>query len=483
MDNSLTDLNDHNLPVFSVGELSSAVKQTVESAFYHVRVRGELSGIKRAASGHLYFALKDDTAVLDSVCWRGTAAKLAINPEDGMEVIATGRVTTYAGRSKYQIIIESLELAGEGALLKLLEDRKKRLAEEGLFDADRKQPLPYLPEVIGVVTSPTGAVIRDILHRLDDRFPRNVLLWPVIVQGEDAANQITNAIRGFNALPENGADDSGVPRPDVLIVARGGGGLEDLWSFNEENVARAVADSEIPVISAVGHETDTTLIDFVSDVRAPTPTAAAEMAVPVRMELLSTVSDMDRRMRVGISRQLEDGRSQLAGLSRGLPNLRRIVDETTQRLDDWGERLDLSLSTGLDQRRNRFNVLSAGLRHPEPIIHRATARLESETRVLTSSVRRIIKERSTTLKQAGSLLESYSYRSALARGFALITDQDGAPIKAKNEVSDGMSLSLEFYDGRVAATVEGSLTEGATPPTKVQKKTLKNPDIRQGKLL
>lgn len=482
MDNYLTDLNDHNLPVFSVGELSSAVKQTVESAFHHVRVRGELSGFKRAASGHLYFALKDESAVLDSVCWRGTAAKLSISPEDGMEVIATGRITTYAGRSKYQIVIESLELAGEGALLKLLEDRKKRLAEEGLFDADRKQELPYLPDTIGVVTSPTGAVIRDILHRLNDRFPRNVLLWPVIVQGDDAANQITEAIRGFNALSPAGP----VARPDILIVARGGGSLEDLWSFNEENVVRAVADSEIPVISAVGHETDTTLIDFVSDVRAPTPTAAAEMAVPVRMELMTSVSDIARRMGTGITRQLDDGRTQLTGLSRGLPNLRRMVDETTQRLDDWEERLNLSLGAGLKQRRNSFRILVAGLRDPEPTIRHAADRLQSETRVLKSAALRVIKERSIGLKQTGALLESYSYRSALKRGFALVSDSNGAAIKAARNVTDGMAMTIEFHDGRVAVAATGKQSgkpAGGGNPKKPPKKLTQKTDSRQGTLL
>ncbi|MDA0704221.1 MAG: exodeoxyribonuclease VII large subunit, partial [Proteobacteria bacterium] len=263
----------HNMPEFTVSEISGALKRTLEDQFAHVRIRGEISGFKRAASGHLYFALKDDKAVIDSVCWRGTAGNLSLSPEDGMEVIVTGRVTTYPARSRYQVVVESIELAGEGALLKLLEDRRRRLGEEGLFDPECKRPLPYLPEVIGVVTSPTGAVIRDILHRLADRFPRHVIVWPVLVQGEGSAEQIAAAIRGFNALVPGGP----VPRPDLLIVARGGGSLEDLWSFNEEVVVRAAAASEIPLISAVGHETDTTLIDFASDRRAPTPTAAAEI--------------------------------------------------------------------------------------------------------------------------------------------------------------------------------------------------------------
>ncbi len=264
----------HNMPEFSVSEISSALKRMVEGEFGHVRVRGEISGFKRAASGHLYMVLKDENAVLDAVCWRGTAGRLTAAPEDGLEVIATGRLTTYAGRSKYQIVIESLELAGEGALLKLLEERRKKLAAEGLFDEERKRPIPFLPEIIGVVTSPTGAVIRDILHRLADRFPRHVLLWPVLVQGDGAAAQIAAAIEGFNGLKPGGE----VPRPDLLIVARGGGSLEDLWAFNEEVVVRAAAGSAIPLISAVGHETDTTLIDFASDRRAPPPKSRCRCA-------------------------------------------------------------------------------------------------------------------------------------------------------------------------------------------------------------
>src|SRR6185295_17747103 len=281
---------DHNRPALSVSELSQALKRMVESEFDHVRVRGEISGFKRHTSGHLYFALKDESAVIDAVCWKQMAPRLGLKPEDGMEVIATGRLTTYPGRSKYQIVVERMELAGAGALLKLLEERKAKLAAEGLFDAARKRPLPYLPAVIGVVTSPTGAVIRDILHRLDERFPRRVLVWPVAVQGEGAAEQVAAAIKGFNLMAEGGA----VPRPDLIIVARGGGSLEDLWAFNEEIVVRAAAGSRIPLISAVGHETDTTLIDFASDKRAPTPTAAAEMAVPVLRDCLETMLSLDQ---------------------------------------------------------------------------------------------------------------------------------------------------------------------------------------------
>src|SRR5574338_1320810 len=282
----------NNAVEWSVSELSAALRRTVEDAYGYVRVRGEVSGFKGASpSGHVYFRLKDDKAVLEAVIWKGTFGRMRVKPEEGLDVIVSGKLTTFAGSSKYQIVIDSLEPAGIGALMKLLEERKKKLAAEGLFDDARKQLLPFLPKVIGVVTSPTGAVIRDILHRLEDRFPRRVLVWPVKVQGEGSAEQVAAAIRGFNALPEGGK----IPRPDVLIVARGGGSLEDLWSFNEEIVVRAAANSMIPLISAVGHETDVTLIDFAADKRAPTPTAAAEMAVPVRAELFVEVTGFARR--------------------------------------------------------------------------------------------------------------------------------------------------------------------------------------------
>src|SRR6202789_2776737 len=296
-----------NLPEFSVSEIAAALKRTVEDSFPFVRVRGEISGLKFHSSGHVYFDLKDDKAVLNAVIWRGQAQRLRAKPEQGLEVVCTGRISTYAGSSRYQIIVEQVELAGLGALMAMLEERKKRLTAEGLFAAERKKKLPYLPDVIGVVTSPTGAVIRDIMHRLAARFPRRVLLWPVAVQGERAASEIAAAIRGFNALPVGGP----VPRPDVLIVARGGGSIEDLMAFNEEIVVRAAAESAIPLISAVGHETDTTLIDFASDRRAPTPTAAAEMAVPVRADLLSQTLDFQRRMLACFSKRVEQRRRHL----------------------------------------------------------------------------------------------------------------------------------------------------------------------------
>ena len=326
-----------NLAEYSVTELAFALKRTVEEAYGLVRVRGELSGFKRAASGHLYFALKDEKALIDAVAWRGSLPKLAFEPADGLEVICTGRLTTYPGRSKYQLVVERIEPAGVGALMALLEERRAKLAAEGLFDPARKRPLPFLPAVIGVVTSPTGAVIKDILHRLADRFPCRVLVWPVLVQGEGAADQIAAAIHGFNALPEVGP----VPRPDVLIVARGGGSIEDLWAFNEEAVVRAAAASAIPLISAVGHETDTTLIDHASDRRAPTPTAAAEMAVPVRRDLVLQTGDLDGRLHHAVARRLDQLGQRLDGLARGLPRPEMLLGMAGQRLDDLGERLRL----------------------------------------------------------------------------------------------------------------------------------------------
>src|SRR5229473_248961 len=347
-----------NLAEYTVSELSAALKRTIEQDFSYVRVRGEVSGFKRHGSGHCYLALKDAEAVLDAVCWRGTAIRLAVKPEDGMEVVCTGRLTTYPGRSKYQLVIESMELAGVGALLKLLEDRRKRLAAEGLFDEERKKRLPFLPRIIGVVTSPTGAVIRDILHRLNDRFPRHVLVWPVAVQGEGAAEQVAAAIAGFNKLSPGGK----VPRPDLLIVARGGGSLEDLMAFNEEIVVRAAAASAIPLISAVGHETDTTLIDHASDRRAPTPTAAAEMAVPVRLDLIAELGGKTSRLTGGLSRLFAERRLQLGGLARGLPDPQDLLGAAAQRLDDRTERLRLAIGARVAAARQRFDLAATGLR-------------------------------------------------------------------------------------------------------------------------
>jgi exodeoxyribonuclease VII large subunit len=353
MDNlSITAPLRSNLAEYTVSELSRALKRSIEENFAYVRVRGEISGYKRHSSGHCYLCLKDNEAVLDAVCWRTTAIRLGIKPEDGMEVVCTGRLTTFPGRSKYQLVIDTIELAGVGALLKLLEERRKRLAAEGLFAAERKRKLPYLPEVIGIITSPTGAVIRDILHRLSDRFPRRVLLWPVAVQGEGAAAQVAAAIEGFNHLREGGAP----PRPQLLIVARGGGSLEDLMPFNEEIVVRAAAGSAIPLISAVGHETDTTLIDHASDHRAPTPTAAAEIAVPVRLDLVAELGGKSSRLSAGLARLFVERRLHLGGLARGLPDPQDLIGAAAQRLDDRAERLRLAADGNLRAARHRLDL-------------------------------------------------------------------------------------------------------------------------------
>jgi exodeoxyribonuclease VII large subunit len=438
-----------NRPEYTVGELSAALKRTVEDAFGHVRVRGEISGFKRAASGHLYLALKDDSAVLDAVCWKGVAAGLRFKPEDGLEVICTGRITTYPGRSKYQIVIEAMEPAGIGALMALLEERKRKLAAEGLFDADRKKPLPYLPEVIGVVTSPTGAVIRDILHRLADRFPRHVLIWPVLVQGEGAAEQIAAGIRGFNAIAEGGD----VPRPDVLIVARGGGSLEDLWAFNEEVVVRAAAESVIPLISAVGHETDTTLIDYASDLRAPTPTAAAELAVPVRADLIDEVDSLALRQRRAVNRFITDRRDRLTGLVRGLPRLKDLLSLPQQMFDDLSERLPRALRANTALHRERLRIAAAGLRPllVQERLRRHEAALGDLTRRLVVTLPKILEQGSTRLSGLARLLESLGYRQVLNRGYAVVRDPAGLAVTSAGTVRAGDALDIEFRDGRVPA--------------------------------
>ncbi len=440
-----------NLPEYSVGEISAALKRTVESEYGSIRVRGEISGFKRHGSGHLYLSLKDETAVLDAVCWRGTATRLGITPEDGLEVIATGRLTTYGARSKYQLVIEAMEVAGEGALLKQLEDRRKKLAAEGLFDEDRKSPIPFLPETIGIVTSPTGAVIRDILHRLADRFPRRVLLWPVLVQGDAAAGQIAAAIAGFNALAAGGA----IPRPDVLVVARGGGSLEDLWAFNEEVVVRAAAASEIPLISAVGHETDTTLIDFAADLRAPTPTAAAEIAVPVRAELVAQVMDLTRRLFAAEQRLMGERANLVRGLARGLRDPKSVIEGHMRRLDDLAEGLGRSLALGLERRRGSLREIAAALR--PAMLRRRQADLARDVEAAHDRLRRDWARRKRELPDRlaalGRVLDSLSYRNVLERGFAVLRTPAGKPLVAAAEATAGLSVDIEFHDGHAGATI------------------------------
>ncbi len=402
-----------NAPAVSVSELSGALKRSVEDAFGHVRVRGEISGYKRVASGHSYLTLKDDRACIDGVIWKGSASALAFRPEDGAEVICTGKLTTYPGRSKYQLIIERMELAGAGALMALLDQRRRALAAEGLFDSERKRALPFLPRVIGVVTSPTGAVIRDILHRLADRCPTRVLLWPVIVQGEGAAAQVAAAVRGFDTM----AADGPIPRPDLVIVARGGGSIEDLWAFNEEVVVRAVAECSIPTISAVGHETDTTLCDFAADRRAPTPTAAAEMAVPVRAELLATLRELGARSGRCANRYRERAGERLTATARRLPAPDRLLATQAQRLDDLTERLPRALSRRLALARGELAQGSGALR-PRALADRmeqARRRLEA-LRFRPALIERGLADRRAALAAAGQRLpETFSHRLGLAR--------------------------------------------------------------------
>ena len=505
----------NNAPEFTVTELSSALKRTVEDTYGHVRVRGEISGFRGPhSSGHCYFALKDENAKIEAVIWKGVHGRMRFKPQEGLEVIATGKLTTYPGSSKYQIVIEAIEPAGIGALMALMEERKKKLGAEGLFDEARKQLLPWLPEVIGVVTSPTGAVIRDILHRLEDRFPRRVLVWPVKVQGEGSAEQIAAAIHGFNALPEGGR----IPRPDVLIVARGGGSLEDLWSFNEEIVVRAAAESMIPLISAVGHETDITLIDFAADKRAPTPTAAAEMAVPVRSELFVEVSTLARRVMVCWQRGQEGRRNELRAAARALPAAGELLANPRQRLDGAASALPRGLKANTHAHFRRYASSSARLTvrvlrgqvaqarqrltvSGERITHSARSLLRSrrdrfgglEIRLKASKLanaqaqrQNIARHRERTLRLAerahralaimlqrldarighsGQLLGALSYRGVLARGFALVRDEQGHAVHAAAGIGPAAHLTLEFADGRVGATADAD-RPGTTPSGK-----------------
>jgi exodeoxyribonuclease VII large subunit len=481
MESTAPDQAISNVPEFTVSELSFALKREIETTFPRVRVRGEISQPSFPRSGHCYFRLKDENAVLDGVAWKTTIPRLGLKIEEGMEVIATGKLTTYAGSSRYQIIVDRLELAGEGALLKLLEDRRKRLQAEGLFDADRKRALPFLPEVVGVVTSPSGAVIRDILHRLADRFPRHVLVWPVAVQGDKAAAEVAAAIAGFNRLPEHGP----VPRPDILIVARGGGSLEDLWAFNEEIVVRAAAASTIPLISAVGHETDTTLIDFVSDRRAPTPSAAAEMAVPVRADLMAQTLDFGKRTMACMNRVLREANLAVSGLARGLGDPLRLIEERQQRLDVSGERLRLATQQMVNRR--SAELAAARLVSPNMVIAAKEQLLVGEARALKSAMERfkgdtlqkigrtsdrleqygerlrrcgteLLEHGRRQVDQFGKLLESYSFHSVLNRGFALVRNQDGHPVLVAAETHAGDTISVEFADGRIGAKVTEGLT-------------------------
>src|SRR5262245_19319467 len=500
-----------NLPELTVSELSTALKRTIEDAYGYVRVRGELGKVSYHGNGHVYFDLKDDRACIAGVIWRSTALRIALRLEAGLEVVVTGRLTTYPGRSQYQIIVETLEPAGIGALMALLEERKRKLAAEGLFDEARKQLLPFLPAIVGVVTSPTGAVIRDILHRLADRFPRRVLLWPVKVQGEGSAAEIAAAIHGFNALPERETQIL-PPRPDLIIVARGGGSLEDLWSFNEEIVVRAAAASLIPLISAVGHETDVTLIDFAADRRAPTPTAAAEMAVPVRSELLLDIQSLARRALACWRRNQEARRAELRSAARALPKAEDLFGVSRQRLDHAAAGLNRALRTNahvhhvrlsriagrlssrllgnnVERRRERYLGLSSRLWASVAAniaVHRTRLGQERERVVAFGdrarrAVRQCIAVRQSRAERGGELLAAFSYRGVLARGFALVRDAEGQPLRSARTVTAGMPLDIEFSDGRIPARAEsGPAVEQSS--SRSGKPRRRRPDSEQGDL-
>ncbi|AUH63411.1 exodeoxyribonuclease VII large subunit [Paracoccus zhejiangensis] len=511
----LEDEPGSNAHEFTVSEISGAVKRSIEDQFGRVRVRGEIGRVSRPSSGHLYFDLKDDRSVLAAITWKGQAAKLSHRPEEGMEVIATGRLTTFPGQSKYQMIVDQIEPAGAGALMAMLEKRRKALAAEGLFDETRKRPLPFLPHVIGVVTSPSGAVIRDILHRLRDRFPTRVLIWPVAVQGEGCAPQVAAAIRGFNALPETGP----IPRPDLLIVARGGGSLEDLWGFNEEIVVRAAADSAIPLISAVGHETDTTLIDFAADRRAPTPTAAAEMAVPVRADLAARLAEAGARMTRASALRIDRPRQRLRDLARVLGRPASLTEPARQRFDLWGARLEPALrglvrtrrqqlqsrpmpaatlrgftaakrhgldrlatrletasSRRLERRRDRMenfgHRLDASLARVTATTRRAILtqgeRLADLTRRLDAAPKRGIQQRREALLRLDRTRLTLGYTETLKRGFAVVHGPNGL-ITSAEVAAQTPRFEIEFADGRTPARPDTPPKAPKSAPTPQQK--------------
>lgn len=468
-----------NAEPLSITEISQALKRTVEERFGYVRLRGELSGVKRAASGHLYCALKDEKSVIDGVMWRGNTARLAFNPEDGIEVIASGKLTTYAGRSKYQVVIDSLEIAGEGALLALLEKTRLKLEAEGLFARERKRPLPYLPRSIGIVTSPTGSVIRDILHRLSDRFPSHVSVWPVLVQGQGAADQVAAAIRGFSALDGSGA----VVRPDVVIVARGGGSIEDLWSFNEEVVVRAIAECTIPVISAVGHETDTTLADHAADRRAPTPTAAAEMAVPVRADLFATLSDLAGRQRRAVHRPVEMGRERLEARLRRMPKAQSLLQPQAQKLDDLSERLRRGLMDRAGKGREQLAGIASRL-SPHVLERKCEEgkRRLMRARLLPAMVERPLAQAQQRLNALTRLASQLHPEKPLERGYAIVRDAAGKALTGRAQAEREKALSLQFKDGRLEVGVGNAAAPAAPPPKPARKSKQKTSTPEQDDL-
>jgi exodeoxyribonuclease VII large subunit len=480
----------------------------IEGEFSHVRIRGEVGRVSLPRSGHVYMDLKDDRAVLAGVIWKGVAARLTTRPEEGMEVVATGRLTTFPGQSKYQMVIEDIKPAGKGALMAMLEKRKAALAAEGLFAPERKRPLPYLPEVIGVVTSPSGAVIRDILHRLRDRFPRKVLIWPVAVQGQKCAPEVANAIRGFNALTPGGA----LPRPDLLIVARGGGSIEDLWGFNEEEVARAAAASEIPLISAVGHETDTTLIDYVSDRRAPTPTAAAELAVPVRLELMGWLDQQNARLSRALTQGITQRGQRLRDIARALPRSESLLEGPRQKLDLWADRLPQGLTRSLQMRRIKLSESSGGLRASalRRQIDTEKRRLSELSPRLAAGLARAVQTKTEALNQRASRLskapleaerkrkrqdldrlserlagaaqrqtdkwrgdidrldrlrETLGYKATLQRGYAVVRGDD-LVVTSSKAAKKAAKIEIEFADGKLTVGATSSAPKPKSKPAK-----------------
>ncbi|WP_050602643.1 exodeoxyribonuclease VII large subunit [Ruegeria sp. 6PALISEP08] len=473
-----------NTPEYTVSEISGEVKRTLEGSFGRIRVRGEVGRVFKARSGHLYYDIKDDRNVLSCTTWKGQISGLSVVPEEGLEVIVTGRLTAFGAQSKYNLNVDEVSVAGQGALMALLEKRKKQLEAEGLFAPERKKPLPYLPQIIGVVTSPSGAVIRDILHRLRDRFPRKVLIWPVAVQGANCAPEVARAIDGFNQLRPGGA----LPRPDLIIVARGGGSIEDLWGFNEEVVARAAATSDIPLISAVGHETDTTLIDYVSDRRAPTPTAAAELAVPVRMELLAWTGEQGARLSRAATDSVQRRTQRLRDLSRALPRPDTLLNTPRQRLDLIADRLTPALTRGVQNRRLQVVEMSAHLR-PSTLRSLVTTRQESlrnlSSRLSLRPIQREISQQQQSLARLGDrmstaqttrldrlqqllestdrLRETLSYKATLERGYAVVR-ADGDLITTKAQAAKHSALEIEFTDGILSTGTVGKPTPRKPKP-------------------
>jgi exodeoxyribonuclease VII large subunit len=457
---------DTNAPAYSVSELAFALKRTIEDAYGFVRLRGELSKVTFHSNGHVYLDLKDERASISGVIWKTQVRGLAVRPQTGMEVIVTGKVTTYPGRSQYQIIIETMAPAGIGALLAQLERLKAKLQGEGLFEAARKRALPSMPMVVGVITSPTGAVIRDILHRIRERWPCRVIVWPTVVQGEAAAIQVRQAIEGFNALTPGGP----IPRPELLIVARGGGSVEDLWPFNDEALARAAAASTIPLISAVGHETDTTLIDFVSDRRAPTPTAAAEMATPVLAELVASLADYQRRLITCGARAIEHRRTRLAAAARGLPRPQELLGLATQRLDMAASRLGAGLQRNVAVHAHALAGPAAALKRgllERPLEQKRSRLAEMNARLAPLVARRLEREHER-IDGLEKLLISFSPRGPLARGYALVRREDASLARSASQLDAGEAVELEFYDGRRAAVVEAAPAKPAARPKPVR---------------